>query len=73
MRMVCTHWFETVARAITALKPSSFPVKDLVADFPSLRTLDLSACTKVRQGALPRCDTWSCSALPLASPPRFLS
>lgn len=47
MRCVCTHWFDTAGRSITTLRPSAFPVLDVVEAFPSLKNVDLSNCTKV--------------------------
>lgn len=33
---------------MTLLRPNSLPVLDVIEAFPSLKTLDLSNCTKVR-------------------------
>jgi hypothetical protein len=67
IRAVCTHWCDAGKRTITRLRPTQFPVKNVAFCFPSLKSLDLSGCTKVRcrlwllasrtqfQGAQPFC------------------
>jgi len=65
MRCVCTHWFDTAGRSISTLRPSAFPVLDVVEAFPSLKNVDLSNCTKVGFSSIHLCQLtcWH-SALP---------
>eukprot|EP00879_Flechtneria_rotunda_P017079 GHRR01017886.1.p1 GENE.GHRR01017886.1~~GHRR01017886.1.p1 ORF type:complete len:561 (+),score=122.64 GHRR01017886.1:951-2633(+) len=46
IRAVCSHWFDAGKRTVTRLHPNRLHVKELVSGFPSLKTLELSTCSK---------------------------
>lgn len=66
MRAVCTHWADAGKRTITRLRPRQFPVQNVSWCFPSLKSLDLSGCTKVG-GTAAQCFS-SQDCLPKALP-----